>query len=432
MTPHPFNITNARSHFPALNQPQIFLDNAGGSQTLNTVITDITNYLHQSNVQLGASYKVAQQSTSKYADGYKAAAAFMNAREDEIGMSLSCSNRDPEPHPHKFSPADHFTHPTTSVIGPSTTQLFTNLAQALRFPPGSEIILSSLDHEANISPWLRLAKSQDLTVKWWTPPPTNAHSLTLTRENLRPLLSKKTQLVACTHTSNVLGTIHDIRAIASEVHKIPGAMLCVDGVAFAPHREVDVKALGVDFYAFSWYKVYGPHISILYASQSAQTQLQSLGHYFHVPANDLSTKLNLAASSYELVASIPSILTYFGPDRKESWKAILTHEESLQSILLDYLNSKENVIVYGEESSDARSRVPVVSFSVLDVSSREIVEKVEACSDFGIRWGHFYSKRMVDEVLGLGPAGVVRVSMVHYNTEDEIQRLVEILNSVIP
>ena len=120
-------------------------------------------------------------------------------------------------------------------------------------------MLSSLDHEANIASWLRLASLQNLTVKWWRPAPT-AHagsntSPLLTPENLRPLLSEKTAFVACTHTSNVLGSIHDVKAIGEEVHKIPGAKLCVDGVAYAPHREVDVEALGIDFYAFSWYKV---------------------------------------------------------------------------------------------------------------------------------------------------------------------------------
>lgn len=139
------------------------------------------------------------------------------------------------------------------VIGPSTTQLFANLSSALNFPQDAEIIVSSIDHEANISAWVRIANARNLRLKWWTPPSTQ--DLTLTVENLRPLLSKKTSLVTCTHASNVLGTIHDVRAIADEVHTIPGAKLCVDGVAYAPHRLVDVKALGVDFYALSLYKV---------------------------------------------------------------------------------------------------------------------------------------------------------------------------------
>ncbi len=162
--------------------------------------------------------------------------------------------------------------------------------------------------------------------------------------------------------------------------------------------------------------MYGPHIAVLYGSPSARTQVQSLGHYFHTPAKSLETKLALAASSYELVASIPAVLGYLGPDRKKTWEAISSHEQKIQSILLRFLNSRDDVKVHGERSESSALRVPVVSFSVEGRSSREIVEAVEKCSDFGIRWGHFYSKRMVDDLLGLRTDGVVRVSMVHYNT----------------
>ena len=145
------------------------------------------------------------------------------------------------------------------MIGPSTTQLFSNLSLILNIPAGSELVISSLDHEANVSPWVRLAKLHNYTIKWWPAAPTSQSLSTpspvLTTENLKPLLSEKTALVTCTHASNVLGTIHDVKKIAEMVHTVPGAKLCVDGVALAPHREVDVKALDADFYAFSWYKV---------------------------------------------------------------------------------------------------------------------------------------------------------------------------------
>lgn len=116
------------------------------------------------------------------------------------------------------------------------------------------------------------------------------------------------------------------------------------------------------------------------------------------------------------MASIPSVVDYFGSKPKEAWKAIALHEERLQSILLEHLNRREDVVVYGERSSDASLRVPVISFSVKGQSSKDFVERVEACSDFGIRWGHFYSKKLVEELLELGADGVIRVSMVHYNT----------------
>lgn len=127
-----------------------------------------------------------------------------------------------------------------------------NLAGALKFNEGDEIILSKMEHETNVKPWLFLAERLKLNVKWWHSP---KPELKLTPENLKPLLSPKVKFVACTHVSNILGTIHDIRAIADTVHEA-GALFAVDGVSFAPHRRVDVKAFGVDFYAFSWYKVW--------------------------------------------------------------------------------------------------------------------------------------------------------------------------------
>jgi len=147
------------------------------------------------------------------------------------------------------------------VIGSSTTQLFMNLSASLKFPSGSEIILSKMEHETNVKPWLFMAERLNLTVKWWES--SKEDGLKLTATNLKPLLNDKVKFVACTHVSNILGTIHDVKSIADTVHEV-GALFCVDGVSYAPHRAVDVKAFGVDFYAFSWYKVCSlfPHLII--------------------------------------------------------------------------------------------------------------------------------------------------------------------------
>lgn len=139
------------------------------------------------------------------------------------------------------------------MVGASTTQVLRNLAAALNLQPGDEVILSEIDHESNIDPWLHYAALAGATVKWWTP--SHRQNPKLDPATLRSLLTNRTRLVACTHCSNILGTINDIKAIADVVHEIPGALLAVDGVAYAPHRAVDVKELGADFYAFSWYKV---------------------------------------------------------------------------------------------------------------------------------------------------------------------------------
>jgi selenocysteine lyase/cysteine desulfurase len=305
------------------------------------------------------------------------------------------------------------------VLGASTTQLFRNVAYALSLEEQDELIVSAIDHEANIAPWVDLAERQKLILKWWKP---NSEALDaktnpkLVASDLTAMLTDKTRLVACTHTSNVLGTIHDIKAISSTVHaRNPKTLVCVDGVAYAPHRKIDVKDLGVDFYSFSWYKVYGPHISILYASPLAQSMLKSLGHFFN-PHKTLENKLGLAGSSYELVHGIPAVVQYLEGGETPMWDAIIAQERELQEMLLGWLNSRKGVTVWGEGSADVRLRVPTISFTVDGWGSRELVEAVERDSCFGFRWGSFYSARLADEVLRLGDQGVVRVSMVHYNT----------------
>ncbi|KAF1919511.1 pyridoxal phosphate-dependent transferase [Ampelomyces quisqualis] len=390
----PFDITKSRERFPALRQDQVFLDNAGGSQALGDVIDSMTAYLSKTNVQLGASYHTGTQSNTKYEEGYQAAARYINAGRDEI------------------------------VIGASTTQLFMNLASALQFKEGDEIILSKMEHETNVKPWLFMAERLKLKVKWWVS--SKEDGLKLTPKNLKPLLSPDVKFVACTHVSNILGSIHDVRAIADVVHEA-GALLCVDGVSFAPHRQIDVKAFGVDFYSFSWYKVYGPHVAVLYASHSAQKYVKPLAHFFN-PTETLEDKLGFAASNYECVQSIPQITKYLDG----AFNAITEHEGKLQKILLDFLNSRSDITILGSNSPDSRHRVPTISFTVKGVNSKQLVAEAEKISNYGFRWGHFYSKRLCDEVLGLEPQGVTRVSMVHYNTEDEIHGLVEILKKIMP
>jgi selenocysteine lyase/cysteine desulfurase len=372
---------------------------AGGSQVLKTVIDSVSNYLSSNNVQLGASYKIARESTRLFEAGSAAVAKYINASSEEV------------------------------VLGPSTTQLFRNLSLSLydHITPDSEIIVSKLDHEANIASWVQLAEWRKCKLIWWDSP--DKQNPRLDTGVLKSFLSPKTKLVTCTHTSNILGTISDIKAIAATVHSVPGALLCVDAVAYAPHRAIDVKDLGVDFYSFSWYKLYGPHIASLYASSSAQKSLRSLGHFFK-PTDGLENKLGMAAANYELTASIPDVCAYL---QKTPWDQIAAHEEKLQGILIDYLNSKPEVYkIYGEPVADQKKRVPVISFTVQGRKSKDVVDAIEAKSNFACRWGAFYSNRLAEDVLGLDPVdGVVRVSLLHYNTEEEIKGYVKVLDEVV-
>ncbi|KAK6387117.1 uncharacterized protein PV06_07695 [Exophiala oligosperma] len=399
--PSTLDLQATRAQFPALAQKQVFMDNAGGSQVLKTVIDSISTYLSSTNVQLGASYPVSQTSTSKFNQGYLAGAKYINASPNEV------------------------------VFGPSTTQLFRNLSIALKIEPGSEIVLSNLDHEANLAPWVQLAEWKGLTVKWWIPTKNTNSNPRLEPDDLKALLTPKTRLVCCTHTSNILGTVTDVASLSRVIRETnPNTLFCVDAVAYAPHAPVDVKAFGVDFYSFSWYKVYGPHVSMLYVSDKAKNELQSLGHYFK-SRDTLEEMLGLAAGSYECTQAIPQVAEYID---KVGWDAVSRQEQEIQEILLSYLRSKPDTIkIYGEPSSDRKLRVPVISFRVKGQSSIGIIDAIEARSDFGCRNGHFYSKRLCEKVLGIPDAddGVIRCSLLHYNTAEEVKGLVKVLDEVI-
>ena len=277
-------------------------------------------------------------------------------------------------------------------------------------------MISKLDHEANIASWIQLVEWRGSKIVWWEGE--NDSSKTnpkLTSASLLPLLSPKTKLVTATHTSNILGTITDVRALAEVIHKNSSALLCVDAVAYAPHRAIDVRLLGADIYCFSWYKLYGPHMASMYVSAAAQEKaLKTIGHFFK-PTKTLENKLGLAGANYELTASIPEVCTYLA---RTPWEEIAAHEEVLQGVLVEYLKSKPEVFtIWGEPVADKEKRVPVVSFTVKGRDSKGIVDAIEERSDFACRWGSFYSNRLCEEVLGLDAVdGVVRVSLLHYNT----------------
>lgn len=156
---------------------------------------------------------------------------------------------------------------------------------------------------------------------------------------------------------------------------------------------------------------------MLYASPTALPTISSLGHHFN-PSNTLEDKLALAGSNYELTSSITSVLSYIGHNPLETWALIEAHEQELQSALLGYLNARPDVTIMGEKDPDSKKRVCTISFLVDGWKSQDVVEAVDRLSggEMGIRWGGFYSVRLLEEVFGLGKDGVVRVSMVHYNT----------------
>jgi cysteine desulfurase family protein (TIGR01976 family) len=404
-----------RAQFPALAAEWVFLDNAGGSQTLKQVADRIHDYLMTSDVQLGASYEISQLAGQRVKAGARVAAELVNAG-DECEV----------------------------ILGSSTTMLMKLLSFSLveTFTPGDEVIVTNCDHEANIGPWRNLEK-RGMVIKTWR---LNPETLELHLEDLAGLMTEKTRLVALTHASNILGTINPIEKIASFVHE-RGAMICVDGVAYAPHALPDVRQLDVDFYVFSFYKVYGPHYSVLYGKKAYLLKIPGVNHFF-INENDVPYKFQPGSPNYELSYGITGIGDYFtqlakvhagqvgGREFKGlrdaaalAYECFAEHEERLSARLLDFLNSRPNVRIIGKKESSRGVRMPTVSFVIKNVKSSSIPPEVDK-HKIGIRYGDFYARRLIED-LGLAPQdGVVRVSMVHYNTLEEMDRLIRVLETL--
>ena len=378
---------SVRAGFPGLASGFVFLDNAGGSQTLGAVADRVRDYLLHTNVQLGASYAVSAAAAERVTEAVRAAAVFMGAAD-----------------------------PSEIVFGPSTTQLLHNLSLAMELAPGDEIVVTEADHAANVEPWARLAR-RGVVIRTW---PLDRETLRLEVRDLVPLLSSRTRLVAFSHVSNLLGTIHDVGEITRVVHA-HGARVCVDGVAYAPHRAIDVRAWDVDYYVFSFYKVYGPHVAALYGKRAALDELATINHEF---ITETPYRLQPGNLNFELAHGVTGIYPYLA---EVGFEAIAAHEQALAEPLLAFLAQTPGVTIHGERTADRTIRVPTISFSVANRAPEAIVRSVDA-HGIGIRHGDFYARGVVR---ALGVEGVVRVSMVHYNTLAEIDRVIAALGGAI-
>lgn len=359
---------------------------------------------------------------AEYADNWRQCAAFVNAEPSEISKIKAF--------PSLLGPHVLIKR-SISAFGPSTTSLLRLLGQSIQsyLNSDAEIVCSTLCHEAAASAWIHLARGLGITIKWWMPSQDEKDSPCLTVDSLKPLLTPKTCLVTCNHVSNVIGTIHPIRELADLVHTIPGCMIVVDGVAWAPHRPVDVKALGVDFYCFSWYKAFGPHIAQLYAHRRAQDRyMSSINHYF-LDHSTLDSKLHLGNTCYELEAMCAPVTKYL---ENLGWDAIIQQETVLTKVFLDYLLSRPTVYrVFGKQTSDPNQRVSIVIFEVIGRQSKDIVMQIHFRDRFRIMWGDCWAPRPTFDVLQPQSDGIIRVSFVHYNTVREVQALCRELDEVI-
>ena len=395
-------IEQIRSHFPALCGDAVYLENAGGSQVPACVADAVRDYMLTSYVQTGAGYPASRRATSTVEAAREFLGLFMNSIDGRV------------------------------IIGPSSSQLCKHLADAYAavLSPGDEIVIGQTGHEANAGPWYRLA-DRGFTIKTWE---VCLDTHTLNIETLGTLLTERTRIVAFPQTSNLLGDIVDVRGAADLAHTV-GARVVVDGVAFAPHRAIDVSAWDADWYVYSTYKVFGPHMAAMYAKGDALAELRGPGHFF-LPE---PARWELGCISHEACAGVLALSGYLAflagaqdlgrKEIEEAWRLMAGLEAPVQRRLMDYLLQKEGVRLFGPRTTD-ESRVGIVSFTSSKTAPRDIVEATDR-ANIGIRYGHMYAYRLC-EALDLDPSsGVVRVSLAHYNTESEIERLANVLEHVL-
>jgi selenocysteine lyase/cysteine desulfurase len=417
------DINQVRACFPSLRSGHIYADNAGGSRTAQAVIDRIVDYLSNTNSQLEAGYSAVN--SQRVVEGSITAAELFNAKSlDEVGF------------------------------GSSSTMLFENIARALEndIQSGDEFIIT-FEHEANSGAWKRLAARRNAVVKYWHPVPVSAenpYSVTYRIEELLPLVSSRTRLAAITACSNILGSVVPVEETVKALRqraKEQGAMkfeVALDCVAYASHKQMDVQKWDVDYCVFSVYKVFGAHNAAAYVrSASLQTSLTSIVHDF-LKVDDKPYKFQPGGPGHELVYGASAIVPYLKSltpedDLAASYNAIAKHEQEILTPLLCFLTDAKQVArgvrIFGTSEVDF-SRIPTVCFVVVGqnaIKSKDIVKAFNKKGGISIQCGYFGAYYLIDNLrpkLDMND-GVVRISLVHYNTVEEVEKIVDVLREVL-
>jgi cysteine desulfurase family protein (TIGR01976 family) len=395
-----FPIDQVRAEFPALQDGFIFFDNAAGAQSPRTVLQAVSNHLLHRNVQRGGRYKQSREVDEAIAQARQSVALLVNARDpDEISFGMNATS---------------FMRLISIAIGQTLGER-------------NEIIVTDLDHEANIATWLALER-EGARIVWWH----FREDGRLHPEDLEKLLSRRTRIVACTLASNAIGSILDIVEVSRRTHAA-GAEVFVDAVHYGPHGPIDVQGFACDYLVCSGYKIFSPHMGFLWGRLESLNALPTFREDF-VP-DTAPAKLEIGTYIYENVAGMDAAVTYLenlgrlinpaATSRRAalvaSAEAIRNYEAKLSLAMLETLRDA-NATVYGITGKDEIARrTPTLCFNIPGRSPMQVTEKL-AQLNIGVRDGHMYSPRLMKR-LGLSQeSGAVRASLVHYNTVEEVRR----------
>jgi cysteine desulfurase family protein (TIGR01976 family) len=406
-----FDVEAVRRRFPALQlthdgQPMVFLDGPGGTQVPESVIEAVSRYYRESNANHGGAFETSRRSDAIVEAAHEAIADLLGVDADEI------------------------------TFGPNMTTLTFHVSRSIgaALRPGDEIIVTGLDHQANVDPWLAMARDHDLVVRTWEP---NLDDCTLRLADLQALISPRTRLIAFGWASNAVGTINPVAEIA-DIARRAGAWTYVDAVHAAPHVALDARAVGVDFLACSVYKFFGPHVGALYARREvAETlptyKVRPAPHRFETGTGNFEGYAG-ALAAVEYLADLGA---RFGtlPDRASQRTRIVAgmtvvraYELELYRRLAKGMQRIPGVRLVGLGLDDIERRTPTAAISVEGHAPHDVAARL---GDQGINlWdGDFYATGLMER-LGLAPEGVVRIGLTHYNTEAEVDRFLAALTEI--
>jgi cysteine desulfurase family protein (TIGR01976 family) len=375
------DVAAVRARYTALDRPLAFFDGPGGTQCPDEVIDAIAGYLRTDNANVGAPYETSQRTDELVAAAHRRAADFLGCDPGEV------------------------------AFGQSMTSLNFLLTRALarELEAGDEVLVTRLDHDANVAPWLALADDVGIVVRFVDV----RDDLGLDLEDLAAKLSTRTRVVAFPAAANSVGTAPDVRRVVDLAHEA-GALAWIDAVHYGPHGPIDVAAWGCDVLLCSPYKFFGPHMGIAYGREDV---LRRWRPYKVRPSADepVGHRFELGTCQHELLAGFVAAVDYVD---SLGWDAITAHERALGGRFLDGL--PDGVALHGLPTMDGR--VPTFCFSVAGMSARSVAEHL-AERDVAVWWGNYYALETIRH-LSLDEAdGAVRAGIVHYNTAEEVDRL---------
>lgn len=398
-----YDVQAVRRQFPSLHRPgdtgstPVFFDNPAGTQVAQQCIDAVTRYYLTSNANSGGTFATSRRSDDIVTETRHKMAQFINAGS-----------------------------PNEIVFGPNMTTLNFALSRAIAktLNAGDEIVLTHMDHDANVSPWLRIAEDYGLVVRWVD---INPEDCTLNLDTLEQALTSRTRVVAVTHASNAAGTINPVGRVV-QMAKAAGALAVVDAVQSTPHIPIDVQAIGADFLLCSSYKFFGPHLGILWGRPDL---LASLPAYKVRPANDAAPhRWETGTGCYELISGLGGTLDYLNDlngGRGPSMAPFVAYEQELVNALIATLQGISGVTVYGiTDPARVAERVPTVIFEKEGHTPTEIAQYL-AANDVYVWNGNYYALEIMNR---LGKKELVRIGLAHYNTHTEIERFAELLKNL--